>query len=571
MNEESQASTEEAKKKSYVDTERLMQDLAALIPIKALPPAYFQRIASTAEYQDLKAGDHIFRVGDRDNAAIYLLEGSVEISHDDDNQPVEHLDGDTFPARYALAPSYPRQSDVRALTDCRVVRVNRSLLDIFLTWCQSAPEGTAQLDTARDNDWIMRMLQLTLFEKLPPENLQAVIVRMEPVPVEQGQVIIEQGTPGDYYYVIRRGRAAVTRKIKDQPRPVKLAELAEGDSFGEEALVSGTKRNANVIMLSAGVLMRLAKEDFLDLIKQPLDNEVDYFTAESRVSDRGVWLDVRLPDEYKNGHFIGSLNLPLPSLRLNAHKLDRQKIYVLYCDTGRRSAAAAFLLQQLGYESYVLGGGLMNLPKGVFLESGSRKSGRSSPKKFLRSDQAVRDAGKYDDTERFITGAPDAAAKSERRKIETEARKILAVARDEAAAIRKQAQHEAAMVVENAKAAVTEAGTNRDDKLIDHLTEQLHLATEQLNWVRKENKKLRERYAANREVAANKTAEAHHTIAQRVDEASQNPWVKRAATAAAIVVVAGLAYYLGSTLREPETPTTPTTPTEQTDPRKSAG
>ncbi len=556
----------------FVDTRRLMQDLTGLIPIKALPPAYFQRIASTAEYHELNTGDYVMRAGQCDNAAVYLLRGKVEILKE--NGKTELLDASTFPAKYPIAPAYPRQADVRALTPIRIVNVSRNLLDIFLTWCQSAPDGSATLDTARDSDWIMRMLQLTLFQKLPPENLQTVIERMEAMPVEQGQVIIEQGTPGDYYYVVRRGHAAVTRKVKGQDKPVKLAELAEGDSFGEEALVSGTKRNANVIMLSAGVLMRLAKSDFLDLIKQPLENEIDYYLAESKINDGGIWLDVRLPDEYRNGHFINSLNLPLPALRMNTNRLDPKRVYVLYCDTGRRSASAAFLLQQAGFESYVLGGGLMNLPGNVFLARGTDERPNKSQhlRSMVRSRDAVQEAGRYDNTDTFKTGNEDAAQRQAENRANAAARGILDEARAQAEAVRLQAQHEAAMIVENARAAAA-GGIRMDDSEIRRLHSELEQARNEMADLHAHNKQLQRQIELQAE-KLHQTTEVNHlgTMVSTMVQQTSNKLLRRLATLALLAAVAGVAYYLGSALRTqgPE-PHAPAPIMEQPDPRKSAG
>ena len=83
-----------------------------------------------------------------------------------------------------------------------------------------------------------------------------------------------------------------------------------------------------------------------------------YELARSFVADGGVWLDVRLADEHANFAFRNSSNVPLASIRDKASALDTAKKYVVYCDTGRRSTAAAFLLSQRGLDVCVLDGGL---------------------------------------------------------------------------------------------------------------------------------------------------------------------------------------------------------------------
>jgi len=74
-----------------------------------------------------------------------------------------------------------------------------------------------------------------------------------------------------------------------------------------------------------------------------------------------VILDVRTSPEYVLGHLIGSINLDFrsPSFRDEIARLDRDKAYLLYCRTGRRSARAAMLMISLGFME------LYNLTKGI--------------------------------------------------------------------------------------------------------------------------------------------------------------------------------------------------------------
>jgi rhodanese-related sulfurtransferase len=133
-----------------------------------------------------------------------------------------------------------------------------------------------------------------------------------------------------------------------------------GDTFGEEALIAEAKRNATVTMLTDGSLMRLNKNDFRELMNEPLLQWVTSERAQQIVQGGGRWLDVRLPSEFQNMAVEGSINIPLYFIRLKLSTLDRNTPYVVYCDTGRRSSAAAYILVERGFEAYVLSGGLTN-------------------------------------------------------------------------------------------------------------------------------------------------------------------------------------------------------------------
>lgn len=80
--------------------------------------------------------------------------------------------------------------------------------------------------------------------------------------------------------------------------------------------------------------------------------------AEEQIAKGAKWLDVRLESEYANDGIEGSINIPLFMLRLKAESLDPKGAYIVCCDTGRRSSAAAFLLSERGFKVSVLKDGL---------------------------------------------------------------------------------------------------------------------------------------------------------------------------------------------------------------------
>ena len=210
---------------------------------------------------------------------------------------------------------------------------------------------TEPVSDDEDRSWIRKMRHIMAFKSMPPANIKQLLGRMESVPVYKGDTIVTQGEVGDYYYVLTEGEAKVTRTVE-------LATLEPGRSFGEEALLSGSKRNASVTMLTDGVVMRLSMTDFNELLKEPLLARVSPDEARLRVAKGAQWLDVRHAKEYHHSHLPKAINIPLHELRLRMDELDKNIPYICYCGTGRRSSAAAFLLVQKGFQACVLNGGV---------------------------------------------------------------------------------------------------------------------------------------------------------------------------------------------------------------------
>ena len=342
-----------AAKKITVD-KKLLQEF---VPLNALSTERFREVSEKIIIEEVLAGRYLFRKGDRDNQSIYLLEGKINLI-DGFRKVTSEIEAGTDMSRYAISNQQPRPLSARAVKKCIIARIDSGLLDVFLTWDQSSSAEVIDIGADDDQDWMTRILQTEAFIKIPPAMIQSLLIKMQSYPAKAGEVVIRQGDAGDYFYTIHEGRCLVTRKESPDAEDEFLAELNSGTSFGEDALVSDKKRNATVTMLTDGQLMRLAKEDFIELLKNQLVKHVNHEQAVVLVDEGAVWVDVRTVDEYDNGCFEDSVNMPLSNLRDELSELVFNTKYVICCDTGRRSESAGFLLSHKGFDVYVLEGGI---------------------------------------------------------------------------------------------------------------------------------------------------------------------------------------------------------------------
>ena len=90
--------------------------------------------------------------------------------------------------------------------------------------------------------------------------------------------------------------------------------------------------------------------DLLQQVKAEID-EISTADAAAR-ADGPLFLDVREPDEWEDGHVPGAVHVPRGNLESRVESLapDRSRPIVVYCAGGSRSAFAAKTLGELGYE-----------------------------------------------------------------------------------------------------------------------------------------------------------------------------------------------------------------------------
>ena len=95
---------------------------------------------------------------------------------------------------------------------------------------------------------------------------------------------------------------------------------------------------------------------FFDFLKGP---DINQGVKEYSTTDGAVLLDVRTPDEYRQGHIPGSKNVPLQSISKVAGMIDNKSTPIfVHCLSGARSRQAAAILKQMGYTNVKNIGGI---------------------------------------------------------------------------------------------------------------------------------------------------------------------------------------------------------------------
>jgi CRP-like cAMP-binding protein len=334
------------------------EQLAALAPLGALSVERLRDLAEVATVEHAGRGSDPLAAHKGAARAVFLLRGEVLLMFAGGGTLV--VVGGTGDGRLPLNRRATPVARARAISEAELIWLDDEILDLMVTFDQVA-EGETAVRVSR-SIFSLANLRHGVFALLPPARIAELLARFEKIEAKRGDILIREGEEGDYYYVIESGRCRVERVVGGVS--VELAELKSGDAFGEEALASDARRNATVSLATDGRLLRLGKRDFKELLGEPLLQRLSYAEALERVARGSAWLDVRYPSEYRYDRLPGAVNVPLNEVRNSFPVLDRAREYIVYCQSGRRSSAAAFLFAQRGFQVRLLAGGLWAAGRG---------------------------------------------------------------------------------------------------------------------------------------------------------------------------------------------------------------
>ena len=156
------------------------QKLRYFVPLSEISHDNFIELVNNISIEVLPANKKLFSCGDYDDFTYYMLNGEVELIDAEGNKST--LNSKSKQCRFPLEHNQPRQKTLISKTDIHYFKINNDLLDVLLTWDQNknyiVNEIGNNANTSNDNDWMTQLLQLDIFHKIPPANIQAMFQRI---------------------------------------------------------------------------------------------------------------------------------------------------------------------------------------------------------------------------------------------------------------------------------------------------------------------------------------------------------------------------------------------------------
>ncbi|CCK75466.1 MAG: cyclic nucleotide-binding domain-containing protein [Oleispira antarctica] len=333
------------------------KQLKGFIPFDYLTAACIEDLTNQFRVHTLEKGKILFKRGNKDNECHFLISGDIDLA--DENFNITKVAANSDDNYLALDnSSHIHRTSAITTSPCQFYSINRDYLDLVTTWSQLSEELEEQdpdLNASDALDWMDALLTSPLFTRIPPANIQKLLARFTERDVKIGEIIVKEEAQGQEFYVIKSGRAIVTQGYGHKEKV--LAAIQTGHCFGEDALIAESVRNATVTMASNGTLMVLDKVDFDELLKKPIIKSISMEELHIQMDegDSGtVLIDVRRPQEFRHDPLKNSENVPLNHIREKLNTMNHDFHYVVYCDGGRRSEVAAYIMTESGFNAVCL-------------------------------------------------------------------------------------------------------------------------------------------------------------------------------------------------------------------------
>lgn len=129
------------------------------------------------------------------------------------------------------------------------------------------PEVFEVIDSESESSEPETQEQPGLFKDLSAEEFKQIVARLSLRHFDRNSVVMKEGDAGDSLFIVVRGSVRVSTKGPRQKELV-LANLGEGDFFGEVSLLTGRPRTATVIATSVCDFLELTRADYENIIKK---------------------------------------------------------------------------------------------------------------------------------------------------------------------------------------------------------------------------------------------------------------------------------------------------------------
>ncbi len=222
----------------------------------------FVLLAQKVEALPLKEGDVLIEQGNTEQAAFLASHGCFRVMQqrgEEDEVELATVEAPALIGEMYLLSRVPRRASVIAQKTSMVWKISAELLKMLSRKHASLHQHIQQLFKQRLLENLV--LSSALLGELAPERRERFLKTFQVRSIQPGEEVFAQGTTAQGLFLILHGEASVMTN-RESGRRIHVADLFEGDTFGEISTLTGEATTASVWMPQGGLLLHLPLEAY---------------------------------------------------------------------------------------------------------------------------------------------------------------------------------------------------------------------------------------------------------------------------------------------------------------------
>lgn len=252
-----------------MDEQAIYAALKSLPLFEALPDEAVYGLINRMTPQTVPGGQMLFRKGDPGGVMYLITDGEVAIllpHHDGSDEVLNNLGPGQVMGQMSLMDRGTRTASAVAVNDAQMLCLSyEDFQDVIRDQPQDVLSAISEAATRQRLGYVDILRQLPIFDSMSEDTIAYLGSKLSIQRLGEDEALFHKGDPGDALYIVDGGWLKITTQDA-AGEELMLNKCGPGEVIGEMSIIDQEPRSASVIATSPARLLKLTREDFMDVI-----------------------------------------------------------------------------------------------------------------------------------------------------------------------------------------------------------------------------------------------------------------------------------------------------------------